>query len=67
MDFRVVTLEIAVAVLGIVLLATGLLLPGGMKKINGPDRRRRLDGAAYIQLYRRRGDKRRIFSGHVQR
>lgn len=35
MDFRVVTLEIAVAILGIVLLATGLLLPAGKKKVNG--------------------------------
>lgn len=35
MDFSVVTLEIAVAILGIVLLATGLLLPSSMKKVNG--------------------------------
>ncbi len=35
MDFRVVTLEIAVAILGIVLLVTGLLLPGSRKKVNG--------------------------------
>ena len=35
MDFRVVILEIAVAILGIVLLATGLLLPGSKKRANG--------------------------------
>lgn len=35
MDYSAVTLEIAVVVLGIVLLVTGLLLPGSMKKANG--------------------------------
>lgn len=35
MNFSVVTLEIAVAILGIVLLATGLLLTSSMKKVNG--------------------------------